>query len=77
MHAAIISPDILSSPPNVASPLFPVIYFTSNLTLMWLIAVHGLLDVPAINGALSTVTNGWQVNRWRMVLEIMVDRNGI
>lgn len=66
MHVAIISPDILSSPPNLASPLLPVIYFTINLALLWLLAVYGPLDAPTINGSLPTVTNGWQVDRWGM-----------
>lgn len=77
MHVGIISPAILSSPPNLASPLLTVICFTFNLALMWLLAGHAPLDAPAINGALPTVTNGWQVNRWGMQLEIMVSQNRI
>lgn len=77
MHVTIISPDMLSSPPNLASPLLPVIYFTFNLAFMWLLAVHGPLDPPATNRALPTVTNEGQVNRWGMGLEIMVHQDGI
>lgn len=77
ISVAIISPDILSSPPNLASPLLPVIYFTFNLALMWLLVVHGPLHPPATNGALPTVTNEGQLNRWGMGLEIMVHQDGI
>ena len=73
MHADIISSDMLSSPPNLASSLLSGMCFTFNLALMWLLAVHG----PALSGTLPTVTNGWQVNERGMGLEVMTNQDGI
>ena len=36
MHADIISPDVLSSSPNLPSSLLPGMCSTFNLVLMWL-----------------------------------------
>lgn len=58
MHADIISPDVLSSSPNLPSSLLPGMCSTFNLVLMWLLAVHG----PPLSGTWPTVTNEWQVN---------------